>query len=129
MRSLTRGRDQVWQRLFALVLMFASGEVLADEVRFVLVNGTRYSIRELALSPHDLATWGPNVLRPPVIKPGEQRQVTFPAYVVDCNVDLKVVFQDEDSQPIWQYLNLCNLKKVRLNYDRMSGITTASYDE
>lgn len=119
----------MWRRLITLVLILASAEALADEVRFMLINGTNYSIRELALSPHDLATWSPNVLHPPPIKPGERREVAFPAYIVDCNVDLKVAFQEDDSQPIWQYLNLCNLRKVRLRYDRMSGVATASYEE
>ena len=43
--------------------------------------------------------------------------------------DLKVAFDTIDAQPRWQYLNLCNLRKIRLRFDQMSGITTASYEE
>ena len=57
------------------------------------------------------------------------RSPTLRGYIVDCNVDLKVVFASIDSQPVWQYLNLCNLKKIRLAYDAMSGIPTATYNE
>jgi len=45
------------------------------------------------------------------------------------NVDLKVVFANIDNQPVWQYLNICNLKKIKLQYDAMSQIPTASYDD
>jgi len=42
---------------------------------------------------------------------------------------LKVVFDTNDSQPIWRYLNLCELKRIRLRFDQFSGVTTASYEE
>ena len=40
-----------------------------------------------------------------------------------------MVFDDDASLAIWRYLNMCELQKIRLNFDRMSGVTTASYDE
>jgi len=55
--------------------------------------------------------------------------VTFPGYFVSCNVDLKVVFANIDNQPVWQYLNICNLRKIKLQYDAVSQIPTASYDD
>ena len=125
-----RGDIKVFQRFAAIILfLFAGSAEAAEETSFLLINGTQYQIRELAVSSHDMATWGPNVLRPPYIKSGQARQVTFAGYFVDCNVDLKVVFAEIDNQPIWQYLNICNLKKIRLRYDQMSGITTATYDD
>ena len=119
----------MFQRIVAVVLFLFAGEAVAQEFAFVLVNGTQYPIREIHLSSANMNNWGPNVLRPPYIKPGEARTVDFRGYVVDCNVDLKVVFASIDSQPVWQYLNLCNLKKIRLQYDQMSGIPTATYNE
>jgi len=119
----------VLQRLVAIVLFLFAGESVAQEFAFVLVNGTQYPIRELHLSSANMNNWGPNVLRGPYLKPGEARAVDFRGYIVDCNVDLKVVFATIDNQPVWQYLNLCNLKKIRLAYDQMSDIPTASYDD
>jgi hypothetical protein len=113
----------------ALVVLLTSCNALADEVRFKLINGTNYPISGLVLSPNDLATWGPNVLKAPPIKPGDEREVVVQGVFVTCNVDLKVVFQTIADQPIWQYLNLCALQKIRLRFDQMSGITTASYEE
>jgi len=115
--------------LTALVVIWSAGDAMAEQVGFRLVNGTTYRIREIHISSHDMNTWGPNVLRPPSVKPGEAREVVFQAYFVSCNIDIKAVFDDIDNQPVWQYLNLCNLKRIKLNYDAMSGITTASYDE
>jgi len=119
----------VLQRLAAIIVFLFAGESVAQEFAFVLVNGTQYQIRELHLSSANMNNYGPNVLRPPYLKPGEARTVDFRGYVVDCNVDLKVVFASIDTQPVWQYLNLCNLKRIRLQYDQMSGVPTATYDD
>jgi len=120
----------VFQRLAAIVLLLLAGSAEAVEVtRFLLVNGTQYEIRGLSLSQANLGIWGPNVLNPPYIRPGQTREVVFPGVFVSCNVDLKVVFASIDNQPVWQYLNICNLKKIRLQYDAMSNVPTASYDD
>src|SRR5215510_11180382 len=125
-----RGRYPVFRRLAAFaLLLFASSAEAVEITSFLLVNGTQYQIRGLSLSQANLGIWGPNVLNPPNIRPGQARQVTFPGYFVSCNVDLKVVFAEIDNQPVWQYLNICNLKKIRLQYDAMSGVPTASYEE
>jgi hypothetical protein len=120
-------------RLLSFGIAFLSllgGAALAQEqTRFLLVNGTNYPIRELVVSPHDMGTWSRNVLSAPALKPGERREVVFDSRIYDCNQDFKVVFDDDASLAIWRYLNMCELQKIRLNFDRMSGITTASYDE
>jgi hypothetical protein len=122
-------KEDLMRRFLAILLSLIAGSALADDGRFVIVNGTDLSIRELTLSQHDLNAWSPSVLRAPALKPGEAREVTVPSSFVGCNQDFKVVFEGNDTQPIWQYLNLCNLKKIRLAYDRLSGIATATYDE
>lgn len=115
--------------LVAALLSLLGGAALAQETRFLLVNGTNYPIRELVVSPHDMGTWSHNVLRGPALKPGEHREIAFNIRIFDCNQDFTVVFDDDASRAIWRYLNLCELRKIRLNFDRMSGVTTASYDE
>jgi hypothetical protein len=120
----------VLKRFAAIILLFLAGSAAAaEETTFLLVNGTQYEIRGVSLSQANLGIWGPNILRPPYIRPGEARQISFAGYIVDCNVDMKVVFAQVDNQPVWQYLNICNLKKIRLNYDALSDIPTASYDD
>lgn len=113
----------------AALLSLLGGIAFAQETRFLLVNGTNYPIRELVVSPHDIGTWSHNVLRGPALKPGERREIAFDTRIFDCNQDFRVVFDDDASMAIWRYLNLCELRRIRLNFDRMSGVTTASYDE
>ncbi len=120
-------------RLLAFSVAFLSllgGTAFAQEItRFLLINGTNYPIGELVVSPHDMGTWSHNVLGGTILKPGERREIVFNSRIYDCNQDFKVVFADDSSQAIWSYLNMCELQRIRLNFDRMSGITTASYDE
>jgi hypothetical protein len=115
--------------LAALLALSIAGDAAADEVRFQLVNGTDFPIRALVLSQANLGSWGPNVLKPPSIKPGEAREVTVRSSFFACNVDMKVTFDINASEPVWQYLNVCELRKIRLRFDPMSGVTTASYEE
>jgi hypothetical protein len=125
-----QGGDMLKRIASVVVLLLSAASAEAVEVTsFLLVNGTEYEIRGLSLSQANLGIWGPNVLSPPYIRPGQGRQVSFPGVFVSCNVDLKVVFANNDDQPVWQYLNICNLRKIKLRYDAMSRIPTASYDD
>jgi hypothetical protein len=55
----------------AIILLLITGNTLADEFRFVLLNGTDDPISELTFSPSQINARGANVLRPPAIKPVE----------------------------------------------------------
>lgn len=115
--------------LMVAVLSLGAWEAVAQQTSFLLINGTAYPISQLSVSESDFNFYGPNVLHPPVIRPGERRQVNFNAPTTYCQADLKVVFADDPTPALWQNLNLCTLTKIKLVYDRMSGITTASYDD
>ena len=115
--------------LVVAALCLGAGEALAQETTFRLTNATGYGISQLSVSSTQLNMWGPNFLRPPVIKPGESREISFRASPDYCMGDLKVGFADDGAPAIWQYLNLCTLQKISLYYDRMSGVTSARYDE
>ena len=115
--------------LMAAAFSLTATAVVAQETSFLLINGTAYPISQLAVSESDFNMWTPNVLRSPPIKAGERRQVTFNAPTTYCQADLRVEFADGGAPAVWQNLNLCTLTKIKLVYDRMSGITTASYDD
>ncbi len=115
--------------LLVILLSIAAKEAMAQYTSFLLINGTAYPISQLSVSESELNFWGPNVLHPPPIKAGERRQVTFNAPTTFCQADLKVSFADGGQPAIWQNLNICTMSKIKLNYDRESGITTASYDD
>ncbi|MDP1750971.1 MAG: hypothetical protein Q8L22_16085 [Reyranella sp.] len=111
------------------MLSLIAGSALAVDTTFLLVNSTSYPISEMSISQHDMSMWSPNLLRGPIIKPGEARQVVIPASQLVCQVDIKLGFSDGTPPAIWQYLNLCNLRKLQVFYDRYSGVTTARYNE
>ena len=117
------------RRLLAVVLSLAGGEVAAQEASFLLINGTAYPIGQLAVSETDFNFWTANVLHPPPIKAGERRQVTFKAPTTYCQADLQVGFADGGQPAVWRNLNLCTLSRIKLVYDRTTGMTTASYDD
>ncbi len=119
----------MFRSLAVAAVFLAAGSAHAQETRFLLKNATAYPIDQLSVSMSQLNMWGPNFLRPPVIKAGEAREVSYKAPTDYCMGDLKVSFADGGAPAVWQYLNLCTLDRISLHYDRMSGITTARYDE
>ena len=115
--------------LMVAVLSLAASEAAAQYTSFLLINGTAYPISQLSVSESDFNFWTPNVLHPPPIKAGERRQVTFNAPTTYCQADLRVGFADGGPPAVWQNLNICTLSRIKLVYDRITGMTTASYDE
>lgn len=115
--------------LAAAALVLFAGQASAQETSFRLKNSTEYPIAQLSVSPTQLNMWGPNFMRPPVLRPGEAREVSYRASPDWCMGDLRVTFTDGGPPVVWGYLNLCTLKNISLHYDRMSGVPTARYDE
>ena len=115
--------------LAVAALCLGATEGVAQETSFLLINGTSYAISQMSVSPNDLGFWTPNVLHGPPIRPGERRQVTFNAPTTYCQADMRIGFADGGAPVVWQYLNICTLRRIKLMYDRMSGVPTASYDE
>ena len=113
---------------FVLVALSA-GEVTAQNTSFLLINGTAYPINSLQVSESLMNIWTKNELGPPAIKAGERRQVRFNAPPTFCQADLQIGFADGGAPALWQNLNLCTLTKIKLLYDRGTGLTTASYDD
>jgi len=112
----------------ALLSLLASGAA-AQQTSFLLINGTPYPISQLTVSESYINQWTPNVLHAPPIKAGERRQVNFNAPVTYCQADFQVGFADGGPPAFWRNLNICTLSKIKLVYDRTTGMATASYDE
>src|ERR1700745_1911781 len=99
----------MWRLLAFAALSLGAAEAVAQETSFLLINGRAYPISHLAVSPSLLNIWTPNVLRPPALKAGERRQVTFNAPTTYCQADLQVGFADGGSPAVGRHLNLCQL--------------------
>ena len=43
----------------------------------------------------------------------------------NCNQDIKVVFDDSDAEVVWSNIDLCEVNKLTLKYNRASKTVTA----
>lgn len=100
--------------LFSGMLFSVLASANAD---FTLVNGTGFDIREVYISPTKRNSWGRDRLGKDTLDNGKSRLFTF-SDNANCNQDIKVVFDDDDSEIVWNNLNLCELDKITLRYNR-----------
>lgn len=58
----------------------------------------------------------------------EEWEIKFHRSTKTCKWDLKVVYSDDDSSAIWTNVDLCQVEKVTIHYDRKADKTTATFD-
>jgi hypothetical protein len=92
----------------------------AGDADFLLVNRTGYDIREIYVSPAKQKRWGQDRLGRSVLGNRQQRQFKFGAFA-DCIQDMRIVFDDDGSEVVWERLDLCELEKIILRYNRNTG--------
>ena len=93
-----------------------------------LVNRTGYELKALFVSPSKAESWGDDVLGQDVLEDGKRANIHFSPKAQTCKWDLKVVYTDDDSNAIWQGINLCEVDKITIHYDRKNDVTRASFD-
>lgn len=107
-----------------LSFVVLSGSALAGEADFTLTNRTGYTIREIYLSPSHKASWGNDRMGDKVLDHDRSRLFKFSSKA-SCEQDLKVVFDDDESEVVWEEFNLCEINKITLKYNRKSGDVSA----
>lgn len=108
----------------ACLLAFAPAAWAADQ-DFTVVNKTGYQIDDLWVSPASSSNWGRELMgRGTVLEDGDSYDVAFAHNTKACKFDMKVKYHDED-EATWQNLDLCEISKVSLFYDRKAGTTRA----
>ena len=115
---------QIGLALFLLSGLAASGVANAGAADFTLVNRTGYALREVYISPANKASWGSDRLGRNVLDNNKQRLFKF-GDRGSCRQDLKVVFDDDDSEVIWEDFDLCELEKITLRYNRKTDTVSA----
>jgi hypothetical protein len=108
----------------ALATLSAAGSALAGDADFTLVNRTGYDLREVYISPSNKEAWGKDRLGRNLLETGKSRLFKF-SDKSSCKQDLKVVFDDDGSDVIWEDFDLCELNKITLKYNRKSGEVSA----
>lgn len=95
---------------------------------FMLINKTGYELKALYVSPSRSDDWQEDVLGQDVLSDGQSVNVHFSPKVHTCEWDLKVVYSDDDSSAIWQKINLCQVERITIHYDRKNDVTRATFD-
>ena len=118
--------------LAALVLTLASfsAPALAAEGRqnFTLVNRTGYEIKHVYVSPSKSDDWEEDVLGKDTLDDGEAWGIRFHRATRTCSWDLKVVYTEDESSAVWHDIDLCEVEKITIRYNRKSDTTSASFD-
>jgi hypothetical protein len=121
------------KRLLVLsaVLLAVGGSALAGEARqdFKLVNKTGYEISEVYVSPSKKDDWGDDVLGDDdELEDGSTVNIRFKNAGKTCKWDLKVVYDEDDSSAVWNDIDLCEVSKVTIFYNRKSDKTSATFE-
>lgn len=96
----------------------------AGEADFTLLNGTGYTIREVYISPANKEAWGKDRLGDGDLDNGKSRLFKF-RDSANCVQDIKVVFDDSDAEVIWEDMDLCEINKLTLKYNRSTKAVSA----
>ncbi len=114
----------------AFVLGSFNGAANAAEAKqdFKLVNKTGYEIKHVYVSPSKSDDWEEDVLGKDTLDDGEAWNIKFHRDVRTCKWDLKVTYADDDSNAVWQNIDLCEIERITIRYNRRSDTTSASFD-
>lgn len=112
----------------ALAVSFAGTAHAEAKQDFDLSNKTGYEIKEVYVSPSASNDWEEDVLGTGTLGDGAKVHIKFHRATTSCNWDLKVVYTDDNSNAVWQKINLCEVEKITIHYNRSSDTTSATFD-
>lgn len=114
----------------AIAVLALAAPASAQEAKqdFQLVNKTGYELKALYVAPSKSDSWDEDVLGQDVLGDGQAVNIHFSPKVKTCTWDLKVTYSDDDSNAVWQKIDLCSVEKITIKYDRKNDVTSASFD-
>ncbi len=110
--------------LFCGITVSGITSAASGDADFTLVNRTGLEIRELYVSPTRRSEWGRDRLGDGTLKNGQSRHFKF-GQTATCRQDIKVVFEDDGSEISWDNVDLCELEKITIRYDRATRRVSA----
>ena len=116
---------------FALLATVSlGGQARAQDAKqdFDLTNKTGYELKEVYVSPSKADEWGDDILGEGVMPTDQVRHIHFSRSTKTCKWDLKVVYTDDGSNAVWHDINLCEVEKITIHYNRSSDSTSATFD-
>jgi hypothetical protein len=109
------------------VLLACAGTALAGNADFTLVNKTGYAINEVFISPSQKNNWGRDRLGENQFLNGQTRKFKF-GDSKNCVQDIKVIFTEDESEVEWESINLCEVNKITLKYNRKTKEVSAELE-
>jgi len=109
----------------ASILCAAAFAANAADQDFTLYNATGYTIDKVYVSSVGKKTWGSDLMGDGNLEDGSKVDIAFKSGTTNCNFDLKVVYDDDDTAT-WSDVNLCELSKIHLHWDKKAGVTRAT---
>jgi hypothetical protein len=112
--------------VFTSTTTFVQAESRQD---FTLINRTGYDISEVYISPAKADDWEEDILgSEDNLDDGTQREIKFHRVGSTCKWDLKVVYDEDDSTAVWRNIDLCEVSKITIKYNKKSDTTSATFD-
>jgi hypothetical protein len=105
-------------------LFLLHGAAQAGQQDFTILNKTGYALKHIYVSEADNDKWDEDVLGRDVLEDGESFELAFGKAESTCKWDMKVIYDDGESA-VWQKLNLCQISKLTLRWNKNTGVTTA----
>lgn len=113
--------------LSAIACALSASAAFAGDADFTLLNRTGYALREVYLSASTKNSWGNDRMGDKVLDNGKSRLFRF-SDKSSCKQDMKVVFDDDGSEVVWEDFDLCEINKITLKYNRKSGVVSADIE-
>ena len=110
--------------ILALSTLLSSAAFAQGKQDFTVVNKTGVIISELYVSPHSADDWEEDILGQDVLANNDSVDITFSPKEKAKLWDLKVVDSKGNSIE-WENLNLLEISKITLHYDKATGKATA----
>jgi hypothetical protein len=111
--------------ILAVSAAVSAAPAIAGDADFVMVNRTGYQIREIYISAAHKNDWGRDRMgENGTLDNNKQRTFKFGNRAA-CKQDIKAVFDEGDTEVIWEDLDLCEINKLTLRYDRKTKTVSA----
>ena len=98
---------------------------LASGLDFTLDNETGYDIHAVYIDANSSNVWTDDVMGTDILEDGSAVDISFSVGQDTCIWDLKVDWTEDYPSTVWTNLNLCDISKVTLKYNRDTDVTTA----
>lgn len=114
--------------LCAASLFVAAGAQAQAKQDFVLANATGYVISEVYVAPSSSDDWENDILGSGLLDEGAAVPIHFERDAKTCKWDLKVVYKIDDSKAVWSNIDLCEVSKITIKYNKSTDTTSAAFE-